>query len=196
MKQALLDLLQANSFASLTVADVLREAAVSRASFYFYFSSLTGLLAELARDAVSTLMATYSASLQAARGMSGSAAGSTGSPTWIDTGVRVAAAFWRENGALLRAIVETSSSDPALHGAWREQLDAVAQLFLVDISQDPEATEWFEGRDATTFALVAAILAERLFYMATCGEAPFDDEPTLVSTLIDHWSLTMRGHRA
>src|SRR5690242_4496475 len=45
-------LLDARRFDTLSVADILAEASVSRASFYFYFASKQEVLAELVRAAV------------------------------------------------------------------------------------------------------------------------------------------------
>ncbi|WP_433079727.1 TetR family transcriptional regulator [Dactylosporangium sp. CA-052675] len=70
---ALRELLDTRTFDSLSVAEVITAAGVSRASFYFYFPSKQAALAELVRRAVG-------AGHEAAEPWLSSAASSTGSP--------------------------------------------------------------------------------------------------------------------
>src|SRR3954449_2976831 len=107
------DLLRERRFDSLSVADILTAAEVSRASFYFYFPSKQAVLAELVREAVSQ-------GQQAAR-------------PWIDhkqdpvaalrAGVAEGARLWRENAGVLMAIVESWGSDEGLRELWLEQMN-------------------------------------------------------------------------
>jgi AcrR family transcriptional regulator len=200
IKQALADLLQDRSFFELTVADVLAQAEVSRASFYFNYSNLADLLGELARDAAAAIADAYAASAASAASAAETGQSEDGqgaaSSDWIERAVAVGTAVWRDNAALLRAIVEVSAVDQSIRQAWTSQIEILNQIAMASAAQDQEAVRWLRGRDAETVVAAMTMVMERLVYAAARGEPPFDHEPTLVATLADIWSLSLRGRRA
>ncbi|NUR84988.1 MAG: TetR/AcrR family transcriptional regulator, partial [Nonomuraea sp.] len=84
------DLLRGRGFDSLSVADILTAAEVSRASFYFYFPGKQAVLAELVREAVAQ-------GQQAAQPWIG---GEHDPADALRAGVRDGARLWRENAGV------------------------------------------------------------------------------------------------
>src|SRR5262245_16645919 len=88
------DLLGQRRFDSISVADIIGAAGVSRASFYFYFPSKQAVLAELVRRAVGQ--------------------GQQAAQPWTDgqqdpvealrSGIAAGAVLWRDNAGVLTAI--------------------------------------------------------------------------------------------
>jgi AcrR family transcriptional regulator len=170
-------LLEQQRFDSLSVADVLESASVSRASFYFYFASKQDLLHALVRDAVSQ--------------------GRESAEPWIGKqieplealrhGVTDGARRWRANAGVLMAIVENFGSDEGLRALWLQQMDMFTDAATERILADPVASARLAGRDVRAIAAALTWMAERLYYLAVSGVAPFDDQDVLVETLTGAW---------
>jgi AcrR family transcriptional regulator len=172
---ALRQLLDERRFASLSVADVIAAAGVSRASFYFYFPSLQAALAELVRRAV--------------------AQGQDAARPWIEgrvdpaeglrAGVAAGAALWQENAGVLKAIVENWGSDDQLRELWLAQMGTFTTAAVARIEADPATT--LRGPDVLLVAASLTWTGERLYYLAALGVPPFDDRDALVDTLTRMW---------
>ena len=112
LRRAILDaterLLVDHRFDELTVADILRAAKVSRASFYFYFPSKHAVLAELVRAVVDQALEVAQPWLE-----------TDNSPrATLRQGTLAGARLWRAHAPVLQAIVENWRSDPALTKLW------------------------------------------------------------------------------
>jgi|1186.fasta_scaffold02890_3 AcrR family transcriptional regulator len=177
------DLLRERRFDSLSVADILTAAEVSRASFYFYFPSKQAVLAELVREAVSQ-------GQQAAR-------------PWIDhkqdpvaalrAGVAEGARLWRENAGVLMAIVESWGSDEGLRELWLEQMNLFTDAATARIESDSQARQRLGSTDARAVAAALTWMGERLYYLAAAAVPPFDDEQALIDTLTTAWTSILYG---
>ncbi|MEW9532380.1 TetR/AcrR family transcriptional regulator [Microbispora sp. NPDC049125] len=180
------ELLRRRRFDSLSVADILTAAEVSRASFYFYFPSKQAVLGELVREAVAQ-------GQQAAR-------------PWIEgqrepvaalrEGVRDGAALWRANAGVLMAIVESWGSDDGLRALWLEQMNLFTEAAAARIRSDPHAGRRLADADVRAVAASLTWMGERLYYLAAAGVPPFDDEEVLVDTLTNAWTSLLYGHAA
>lgn len=172
------ELLRERRFDSLSVADILTAAGVSRASFYFYFPSKQAVLGELVREAVTR-------GRQAAR-------------PWIDreqdpvdalrAGVADGARLWRDNAGVLMAIVESWGSDEGLRELWLEQMNLFTDAATARIESDPHARRRLGSTDARAVAASLTWLGERLYYLAAAAVPPFDDEEVLIDTLTNAWT--------
>src|SRR3954453_19740979 len=91
------ELLRERRFDTLSVANILTAAEVSRASFYFYFPSKQAVLGELVREAVAQ-------GQQAAQPWIG---GKQDPIIALRAGVRDGARLWQANAGVLMAIVES-----------------------------------------------------------------------------------------
>jgi AcrR family transcriptional regulator len=178
------ELLRQRRFDTLSVADILTAAEVSRASFYFYFPSKQAVLGELVREAVSQ--------------------GQQAAGPWIDgkqdpvtalrAGVRDGAVLWRANAGVLMAIVESWGSDEGLRALWLEQMDLFTDAAAARIQSDPDARRRLGNVGIRSVAASLTWLGERLYYLAAAGVAPFDDEDILVDTLTNAWTSLLYGH--
>ncbi|NUW33220.1 TetR/AcrR family transcriptional regulator [Nonomuraea sp. SMC257] len=179
------DLLRDHRFDTLSVADILTAADVSRASFYFYFAGKQAVLGELVRDAVTQ--------------------GQQAAEPWIDrrqdpadalrAGVSDGARLWRANAGVLRAIAESWGSDDGLRTLWLEQMDLFTEAAAARIRSDPQALRHLGGADVRAVAASLTWMGERLYYLAASGVPPFDDEQVLIDVLTHAWTSTLYGHR-
>jgi len=177
------DLLNDRRFDAISVADIITAAAVSRASFYFYFPSKQAVLAELVRRAVNQ-------GQQAARPWT------DGEQDPIDalrSGIAAGAALWRDNAGVLTAIVEHWGTDEQLRTLWLEQMDQFTDLAVARIHSDPAVLRHLDGLDVRAIAASLTWLGERLYYLAAADVAPFNDQDTLVETLTHAWTRMLYG---
>jgi AcrR family transcriptional regulator len=177
------DLLAKRSFSELSVQDILAAAGISRGSFYFYFDSKHDVLAELVRRAVS--------------------GGHDAAEPWLTdppdkvaalrAGISAGARLWRTNAPILRAIVENWRTDPRLNALWLDQMRGFTDATIAQIRSDPHSTARLAGLDIPSVASTLTWLGERVYYLAALGTPPFDNEDTLVDTLLHIWTSTLYG---
>lgn len=176
-------LLAARRFDQLSVADILAEAGVSRASFYFYFPSRQAVLAELVRRAVAQ---GHEAATPWLTDDDDSVAG-------LRHGITSGARLWRDNAGVLVAIVDAWGSDPELRELWLGLMQGFTEATRQRLSGDPVALRHLKGVDLDAAAASLTWLGERLYYLAAAGVAPFTDEQVLVDTLLNAWTSTLYG---
>jgi AcrR family transcriptional regulator len=162
-------LLAERSFADLAVSEILAAAGVSRGSFYFYFDSKHDVLAELVRRAVFR--------------------GHQAAAPWL-AGPQDQ---WRASAPVLRAIVENWRTDPRLTALWLEQMQTFTDATVARLTADPAAAQRLAGQDVPALAGALTWLGERLYYLAAIGTPPFDDQDTLVDTLLLLWTSALAG---
>ena len=184
---ALHQLLRERSFDTLSVAEIITAAGISRASFYFYFAGKQAVLAELVRQAVG--------------------AGHDAAQPWVQAtadpretlraGIDAGAGLWLANAAVLRAIVESWASDAQLRELWLDQMatftDAAVTRIEADRQADPVVAARLDGVDISALAASLTWTGERLYYLAACGVPPFDDREVLVATLTHLWVSALYG---
>jgi TetR/AcrR family transcriptional regulator, ethionamide resistance regulator len=176
-------LLADGSFADLAVSDVLTAAGVSRGSFYFYFDSKHDVLAELVRRAVAQ-------GHQAAAPWLANPADPTAA---LRSGITAGADLWRASAPVLRAIVDNWRTDPRLTALWLEQMQSFTDATIAQITADPRALPRLNGLEVAAIASALTWLGERLYYLAATDTPPFDDQDTLVETLLQIWTSTLYG---
>ena len=176
-------LLAGRSFADLAVSDILSAAGVSRGTFYFYFDSKHDVLGELVRRAVAQGHA-------AARPWLARPADPVAA---LRAGITAGAELWQANAPVLRAIVENWRTDPRLTALWLAQMQTFTDATVTQISADPEVLGRLGGLDITAVASSLTWLGERLYYLAATGTPPFDDQHTLISTMLRIWTATLYG---
>jgi AcrR family transcriptional regulator len=183
-------LLAERSFGDLAVGDILTAAGVSRGSFYFYFDSKHDVLAELVRRAVAAGHAAAAPWL-AGSGFSGGSGFPADPAAALRAGITAGAELWRASAPVLRAIVENWRTDPRLEALWTEQMQTFTDVTVAQINADPRARQRLAGQDIPAIASALTWLGERLYYLAATGTPPFDDQDTLVSTLLHIWTTTL-----
>lgn len=177
------ELLRERRFDTLSVADILTAAEVSRASFYFYFPSKQAVLGELVRDAVA----------QGQRAADPWIGGSQDPVAALRAGVRDGARLWRDNAGILMAIVESQGSDEGLRALWLEQMDLFTDAAATRIESDPQVRGRLGDMDVRAVAASLTWMGERLYYLAAAGVPPFDDEEVLVDVLTNAWASILYG---
>lgn len=184
---ALRRLLSGRAFDTLSVADIIAAAGVSRASFYFYFPSKQAPLAELVRRAVGAGHEAAQPWIQA----------QASPPETLRAGIDAGASLWLDNAAVLRAIVESWASDTQLRELWLAQMATFTQAAVARIEADrradPAAAARLDGVDVHALAASLTWTGERLYYLAACGVPPFDDRRVLVDTLTHLWVSALYG---
>ena len=174
-------LLAEHSFTDLAVSDILRAAGVSRGTFYFYFDSKQAVLAELVRRAVG----------HGHRAAEPWLANPADPVAALRAGITAGAELWQASAPVLRAIVENWRTDPRLTELWLEQMQTFTDATMAQIAADPRAQQNLAGQDVAAVASALTWLGERLHYLAATGAPPFDDQDTLVSTLLHIWTSTL-----
>lgn len=167
-------------FAQLSVADVLAEAGVSRASFYFYFASKYALLERLAERVTGSVFGTSRAWFDA----------DAGDPR-AQLHEAVAGAFdtWALHGPVIRAIIESGPAAPEVAALWSrlmgEFVDAAAERIRRDRERGSSAAG---GPDPQTLAASLLWMTERALYLSIAGGEPaFQDRERTVDTLTEVW---------
>ena len=190
LREAILEatarLLAERSFTDLAVSDILESAGVSRGTFYFYFDSKQAVLAELVRRAVTR--------------------GHAAAEPWLSdpadpvealrAGITAGAKLWQASAPVLRAIVENWGADPRLSALWLEQMQTFTDATIAQINADPRARRSLAGQDIPAVASALTWLGERLYYLAAAGTPPFNNQDTLVETLLSIWTSVLYPERA
>ena len=173
---------QITSFhAQYSVAQILREAQVSRASFYFYFASKHAVLARLAERVVDEVYVATQTWLHRAEGEPPRAA--------LDAAMRSALALWRAHGPVVRAMVETWHSSPEIGDVWERLVGRFTDAAAEQIERERAVgVAPSGGPPARTLAATLTWMTERSLYLAiSSGEPEFADDGGLVGTLTDVW---------
>jgi TetR/AcrR family transcriptional regulator, ethionamide resistance regulator len=176
-------LLTDHDFGELAVSDILTAAGVSRGSFYFYFDSKHDVLGELVRRAVQQGHAAAAPWL----------ASPADPPAALRAGITAGAELWQASAPILRAIVENWRADPRLTALWLEQMQSFTDATIAQITADPRAVQRLEGQDIPALASALTWFGERVYYLAATSTPPFDDQDTLVSTLLHIWTSALYG---
>jgi TetR/AcrR family transcriptional regulator, ethionamide resistance regulator len=177
-------LLADRQFGELAVSDIITAAGVSRGSFYFYFDSKHDVLAELVRRAVAR-------GHEAAAPWLAGPGGAADPAAALRTGITAGAELWRQSAPVLRAIVENWRTDPRLEALWTEQMQTFTDATVAQINADPRVLRRLGGQDIPALASALTWLGERLYYLAATATPPFDDQDTLVSTLLHIWTRAL-----
>ena len=107
----------------------------------------------------------------------------------LRTGITAGAQLWQASAPVLRAIVENWRTDPRLEALWTEQMQTFTDATVAQINADPSGR--LAGQDIPAVAAALTWLGERLYYLAATGTPPFDDQDTLVSTLLYIWTSAL-----
>jgi AcrR family transcriptional regulator len=177
-------LMATRPFGELSVADILEEAEVSRASFYFYFASKHALLARLAERISTDVFGLSQAWLAGDRVDSGE-----DPRTELRASIAGALGVWEQHTPVLRAVIESGPQAEAAFRLWEQLMTAFTAAATARIERDRAAgLAPAGGPDARTLAASLMWMTERALYLAiTGGEPAFADRERLVETLADVW---------
>ncbi|HTU97057.1 MAG TPA: TetR/AcrR family transcriptional regulator [Solirubrobacteraceae bacterium] len=155
-------LLRERPLSQLSVADIIEEASVSRASFYAYFSSKTAVIAEALRSVMDEVMV-------AVRPFHAQEGGDT------EAAIRVSLRQWVEigktHGALLRTVSEEWSHDAEIRALWFATLETVTAGTARVISSARAGGGAPGGADPRALAACLMWGYERVLHVALVGDA-------------------------
>ena len=167
----------------LSVEDVLQDAGVSRASFYFYFGSKHAIVAALLEDIVDDV---FDASLPWFD------RGDTPPEEALQTAIAGSLALWRRHALVLVATVDHWQSVPELREVWGAVMARFTAAAAAQIERDREAGVARSGSDVQRLAGVLVAMNERCFYYAVSATDPADDDQ-LVETMTGVWAAAVYG---
>jgi AcrR family transcriptional regulator len=170
-------LLAERALDDLAVEDILQEAKVSRASFYFYFESKHAILAALLERIVDDVHGATLPYLER---------GETPPEQALRDANGGLLALWREHAVVMRASLENWQAVPELRDAWGGMIARFTAAAAAQIERDREAGVAQPGPDATRLAGALIAMNERCVYYAVANGDPADDE-ALVETLTHIW---------
>ncbi|MEA2496495.1 MAG: TetR/AcrR family transcriptional regulator, ethionamide resistance regulator, partial [Thermoleophilaceae bacterium] len=128
----------------LTIEDLLREADVSRRTFYLHYSSKYAVVTRLA------LVTLEEAFPQAEPFFAGTTRKAKRAA--LQRGIGRACAVWAQHRTVLRAVMESWLDVPELHTIWLETLDAFTIILAAEIDAQRAAGAAPAGADSRAIA--------------------------------------------
>jgi TetR/AcrR family transcriptional regulator, ethionamide resistance regulator len=182
-------LLDEVSLQDLSVAKIIKGAGISRATFYFYFSSkyavVTGLLARV-MDEIYDVMQPFV-----------QREGDVIAEEPLRESLSAAARVWSEHRASLRAVMEHWHAVPELQTLWLDVVNRFASGLAVAIDRERKSGLAEAGLDSHTLGATLIWTTERCFYVAGLGvDDDLPSEQEIVEPLLAIWLGTIYGASA
>jgi AcrR family transcriptional regulator len=182
-------LLAAEGLHEISVAHILRESGVSRATFYFYFSSkfavVTGLLARV-YDRLFDVVQPF-VSRNAGESPEGA----------LHRSLDAAAAIWRQHRPLLRALHEHWAVVAELGAAWHSISVRFTDAVAASIDKDRAAGLAVAGPDSRQLAALLLWSTDQCLYIAGLGaDDDLPGEHATVEPLMTMWLGCLYGSSA
>ena|SRR5215210_1917546 len=168
----------------LSVAQILREAGVSRATFYFYFSSkfavVTGLLARVMDEIYETVQP-----FVARRGDREEA---------LRESLEAATNVWRSHRLVLRAAHEHWHAVPELRSLWLEVFAGFTTVLSEQLERERGAGLLVATSPTRTIAALLLWATEGCLYVSGLGaDSDLPEESNMVNPLVSLWLGTLYG---
>jgi AcrR family transcriptional regulator len=164
----------------LSVAQVIREAGVSRATFYFYFSSKAAVLAALVALVMDEIDAAATPHVRPRADVSLADA--------LRERIAASAEVWRAHRHVLRPTVENWHAIPELRELWLGVIKRITDGIASELGAEQLTGGLDERIESGRLAALLAWTTERCFYVAGLGEpGVFDDELATVDVLTCIW---------
>lgn len=156
-------LLAKSALHEISVAQILVEAGLSRASFYHYFSDKYEVVATLVSAIFNDLYAGTHAEFEAPW---------TDPATALRASLRLGIDSWYRHRHVIQAVLENQHSAPSMAQAWTDVSQRFINLLAEQIEREQRA-----GRAVTTLRpeLIASVLvggAQRIFYVGSTASDP------------------------
>jgi AcrR family transcriptional regulator len=170
----------------LSVADIIRDAGISRATFYFYFSSKYAVLSGLLARVMGEIYEVVQPFVQRSTDVEPQAA--------LRDSLQSAVALWASHRPALRAIHENWNATDELRSLWTSVVEQFTVAVAVELDRERESGLAPAGPDSK--ALAAALLwgTERCLYVAGLGvDARLPSETETLEPLMAIWTGAMYG---
>ncbi|MGE4425420.1 MAG: TetR/AcrR family transcriptional regulator [Solirubrobacteraceae bacterium] len=180
-------LMQEEAFGDLSVAQILREAEVSRATFYYYFSSKFSVLVGLLDRAMEDVFSTVQPFLERPAEEEPRAA--------LERSLRAVTEAWRRHRLVLQATNHHWHAVPELRALWLQIVERFVVAGAEEIEREREAGLLRAGPSGRELAAALFWGTERVLYIAGLGvESAFADESSTHEALVSMWVGTLYGH--
>lgn len=184
---ATLRLLAGQSFNDISVAQILTEANVSRATFYFYFASKFSVLSSLLESAMSDIFETVQPFLARAPEDPPTVA--------LQRSIGAVTHAWHRHRLVLQAANDHWHSEPELSKLWLSIVERFIAAGAVEIERERAAGLIASAVPSRTLASTLFWGTERVLYIAGLGIEPsLADEEAAVDALVTMWQGTLYGH--
>ncbi|SHO90886.1 TetR family transcriptional regulator [Mycobacteroides abscessus subsp. bolletii] len=179
-------LLEQTAFSDISVAQILDEAKVSRATFYFYFSSKFSVLAGLLTRAMDDIFETVQPFLARSAEDSPEEA--------LERSIRAVASAWHRHRAVLKAVNHHWQSDAELRELWLGIVERFVAAGADEIERERAVGKITAPETGRTLASLLFWSTERVLYIAGQGIEPaWSDEEAAVGPLVKLWHSTLYG---
>ncbi|WP_078293332.1 TetR/AcrR family transcriptional regulator [Mycobacterium sp. D16R24] len=183
---ALARLLERLAFSDISVAQILDEAKVSRATFYFYFSSKFSVLAGLLTQVMDDIFETVQPFLARSAEDSPEAA--------LERSIRAVTEAWHRHRAVLNAVNHHWQSDAELRDLWLGVVERFVAAGANEIERERAAGKITSAESGRTLASLLFWGTERVLHVAGQGIEPsWPDEEAVVGPLVTMWHGTLYG---
>lgn len=147
----------------ISVAQIIAEAELSRASFYHYFSSkhdvVTALMTKIFRDMFSETHAQLESEW-------------TDPAAALRNSLRPAMESWFTHRAVISAVLENQHAVPDLAKVWSAVSEPFRAVLAAQIAQQRAIGRAPDGLPAEVIAAMMVSAAERIFYVGSTGTDP------------------------
>jgi AcrR family transcriptional regulator len=170
----------------LSVADIIAEAGISRATFYFYFSSKYAVVSGLLARVMGEIYEVVQQFVQRPADVEPQAA--------LRNSLQAAIALWASHRPALRAIHEHWNATDELRSLWTSVVEQFTLAVAAELDRERKARLAPPGSDSK--ALAAALLwgTERCLYVAGLGvDARLPTETETLEPLMAIWTGAMYG---
>jgi AcrR family transcriptional regulator len=147
----------------ISVAQIIAEAELSRASFYHYFSSKHDVVTALMTAVFEDMFAETHTELEAEWTDPAGALRST---------LRPAMERWFEHRAVISAVLENQHAVPDLAKVWSAVSEPFRAVLAAQITQQRASGRAPDGLPADVIAAMMVSAAERIFYVGSNGTDP------------------------
>jgi AcrR family transcriptional regulator len=179
-------LLEEVSLHELSVAQILEEARVSRATFYFYFSSKHAVIAGLLARIMDEIYEVARPFIERAHDEPPQES--------LRRGLEATGALWQRHRLAMRAVSEHWHQVPELGQMWLEIFERFTGAFAAEIDRQREAGLAPAGVDSRRLAASLLWATERCFYVAGLGaDEALGSEPETTEVLYPLWQGAIYG---
>jgi AcrR family transcriptional regulator len=186
MYSATARLMERQAFSDISVAQILTEANISRATFYFYFASKFSVLSGLLEAAMEDIFETVQPFLERAADDPPSLA--------LERSIRAVTHAWHRHRAVLQAANQHWHSEPALRTLWLAVVERFVAAGAVEIDRERAAGLITSDLPSRTLAATLFWSTERVLHIAGMGVDPeLTDEEAMIGPLVAMWNGTLYG---
>jgi AcrR family transcriptional regulator len=170
----------------LTVADIIAEAGVSRATFYFYFSSKFAVLNALLAQVTDEIYEVSQPYLNRDEEEPPEHA--------LRRGLEAATAVWSQHRAVLRATAQSWHAVPELQELWLGVFERFTEAFAAEIDRERAAGIAPDGPDSRQLSACLLHATERCLYVAGLRvDRNLPDEESIVGPVLALWEGAIYG---